>query len=66
MGQQNCWTCSYFFDTNLKAEMYLNTLKDMIIPSLLNEDGEFPAHFQQDWAPPQKGICVQRWLDLGY
>jgi hypothetical protein len=38
-----------FFDTNLNAEMYLNMLQDMIMPSLLNKDGEFPTYFQQSW-----------------
>jgi hypothetical protein len=36
-----------FFDTSLNAEMYLNILQDTIMPSLPNEDGEFPAYFQQ-------------------
>jgi hypothetical protein len=33
------------------------------MPSLLNEDGEFPAYFQQDGAPSHYGIFVRRWLD---
>jgi hypothetical protein len=37
-----------YFDTNLNAEMHLNILQDTIMPSLLNEDGECPAYFQQD------------------
>jgi hypothetical protein len=52
-----------YFDSNLKAEMYLYMLQDKIIPSLLNEDAEFPANFRQDGASPRYGICVRRWLD---
>jgi hypothetical protein len=52
-----------FFDTNFNAEMYLNMLQDTIMPSLLNEDGEFLGYFQQDGAQSHYGICVQRWLD---
>jgi hypothetical protein len=37
-----------FFDTNLNAEMYLKMPQDTIMPSLLNEDREFPTYFQQD------------------
>jgi hypothetical protein len=47
-----------FFDTNLNAEMYMNMLHNMIMPSLLNKDGEFLVYFQQDGAPPHYGICV--------
>jgi hypothetical protein len=50
------------FDRNVNAEMCLNMLQSMIMASLLNEDGEFPAYFQQDGAPPQY-ICVWQWLD---
>ena len=52
-----------FIDTNLNAAIYLNMLQDNIMPSLLNEAGEFPRYFQQDGAPPHYGICVRRWLD---
>jgi hypothetical protein len=60
-----------FFDTNLYAEMYLNMLQDTIKPSLLNEDGEFPAYFQQDecttslWylRAPMVGSAVPGFLD---
>jgi hypothetical protein len=37
-----------FFDTNMNTEMYPNMPQDTIMPSLLDEDGEFPAYFQQD------------------
>ena len=37
--------------------------QDNIMPSLLNEAGEFPRYFQQDGAPPHYGICIRRWLD---
>jgi hypothetical protein len=52
-----------YFDTNLNAEKYLNMLQDTIRPSLLKEDGEFPAYFQQKGAQSHYGTCVRRWLD---
>jgi hypothetical protein len=50
------------FDTNLNAEMYLNTLQDTIMPYLLKENGEFMVYFQQYRAPPHYGICMRQWL----
>jgi hypothetical protein len=58
MGQQKIVEPVYF-NTTLDVEMYLNMLQDTIMPSLLNEDREFPAYFQQDGAPPHCDICVQ-------
>jgi hypothetical protein len=52
-----------YFDTKLNAEIYLNILQDTIVPTLLNEDEEFSAYFQQDGAPPHYVISVRRWLD---
>jgi hypothetical protein len=52
-----------FFDTNLNVGMYLNMPQDTIMPSLLNEDGEFPSYFQQDEFTPHYRICTRRRLD---
>jgi hypothetical protein len=33
------------------------------MPSMMNQDGEFPAQFQHDRMSLQYGICMRRWLD---
>ena len=54
---------SFYISGNLNAEMNLNMLQETIMPSLLNEDGDFPVNFQHDGAPPHYGISVGQWLD---
>ena len=38
-------------------------LQEEILPSLLNEEGDYPVYFQQDEAPLHYGIQVRRFLD---
>ncbi|CAM1324679.1 Uncharacterised protein r2_g3343 [Pycnogonum litorale] len=52
-----------FIDGILNAEKYLNMLQEEILPSLLNEEGDYPVYFQQDGAPPHYGLQVRRYLD---
>ena len=52
-----------FVSENLNAGKYLNMLQEEILPSLLNEEGDYPVYFQQDGAPPHYDIQVRRFLD---
>ena len=52
-----------FVSENLNAGKYLNMLQEEILPSLLNEEGDYPVYFQQDGAPPHYGIQVRRFLN---
>ena len=52
-----------FVSENLNAGKYLSMLQEEILPSLLNEEGDYPVYFQQDGAPPHYGIQVHRFLD---
>ena len=38
-------------------------LQEEILPSLLNEEGDYPVYFQQDGAPPHYGLQVRWYLD---
>lgn len=42
----------FFIDDNLNAERYLHMLQDLVFPSPMNEDEQFPRYFQQDGGPP--------------
>lgn len=53
----------FFVKGNMNSDVYLRMLQEEIVPSLLNEDGEFPEFFQQDGAPPHFGVSVRAWLD---
>lgn len=48
---------------NLNAYKFLIMLQEEIFSSLLYQDGNFPAYFQQDGAPSHFGIHVCHWLD---
>ena len=52
-----------FIDGNLNANKYLNMLQEEIFPSLLSANGNLPAYFQQDGAPPHYGIQVRQYLN---
>ena len=52
-----------FINGNLNANKYLNILQEEIFPSLLSENGNFPAYFQQDGAPLRYGIQVRQYLN---
>jgi len=52
----------FFIPGNLNADMYLNMLSDIILPSVMSADDTFPSFFQQDGAPPHYGlgVCTHR------
>jgi len=53
----------FFIPGNLNADMYLNMLSDLILPSVMSADDTFPSFFQQDGAPPHYGLGVCTYLD---
>ena len=55
-----------FIGGTLNAEMYLNMLQEQILPSMLNEEGDYPVYFQHDGAPPHYGLQVRRYLDYQF
>jgi hypothetical protein len=48
---------------NLNADMYLNMLSDLILPSVMSAVDTFPSFSQQDSAPPHYGLSVRTYLD---
>jgi hypothetical protein len=52
-----------FIDGTLNGERYLSMLRDDVLPTLLNPQGDFPTFFQQDGAPPHYATEVRQFLD---
>ena len=53
----------FFIHGNLNANDYLDMLKNDTFMSILDENRDFPAFFQQVRAPPHYSIEVCQWLD---
>lgn len=41
-------------------------LQEIVIPSFLNEQCDFPVYFQQDGAPAHYTVKVREWLDTQF
>ena len=53
----------FFVYGNFNGDKYITIFLEEIFPSLLYEDGNFPAYFQQDGVALYFGFHVHQWLD---
>ena len=53
----------FFFNTNVTHDLYLNMLRDTVLPQSQRQHGNDDVFFQQDGAPPYYIMTVCKFLD---
>jgi len=52
-----------FFHTTVTHDLYLDMVRDTVLPQLQRQHGNEDFFFQQDGAPPHYAVTVRQFVD---